>query len=64
MLAEGANALQGNYGQWVLILIKELIPIRWCGSANALQTAPNGVLTETFDVKYAMDNLVSAGVGE
>ena len=30
---------------------------------KALQAAPNGVLTETFDVKYAADNLVSAGVG-
>ena len=65
LFAEGANALQGQYGKMSIDPNTGTYEYQLDGVAvrKALQAAPNGVLTETFDVKYATDNLVSAGVG-
>ena len=65
LLADGANSLQGKYGTMSIDPNTGAYEYQLDGVEvrNALKSAPNGVLTETFDVKYATDNLVSAGVG-
>ena len=65
LLEEGANALQGLYGTMLIDPISGTYEYDLDSSAarQALEESATGIITETFDVKYAKDTLVSAGVG-
>ncbi len=65
LLEEGANALQGLYGTMFIDPISGMYEYDLDTSAarQGLNESPTGTITETFEVKYAKDTLVSAGVG-
>ncbi len=65
LLEEGANALQGLYGTMLIDPISGTYEYDLDSSAarHALHNSQTGTLTETFEVKYSTDTLVSAGVG-
>ena len=65
VLQEAANALQGRYGTMEIDPLSGTYEYDLDGIAarKAIDNSPTGFVTETFTVKYATDNLVSAGVG-
>ena len=65
ILGEGANALQGLYGTMHVDPNTGTYEYLLDGveARKAIQTSPNGLIMETFDVRYSVENLISAGVG-